>query len=681
MTTFDLAGVTKTYPGAQPVEALRGVDLWIGPGEFLAVEGPSGSGKSTLLNILALLDAPTSGTYRLDGRDVASLGEGERARLRGETFGFVFQGFHLMDHRTVVDNVELGMLYAGVPADERRLRALEALDRVGLSETAHRRASDLSGGQRQRVAIARALSVGSGTIVADEPTGNLDTATSESVLELLTDLHRTGTTVVLVTHSPEIAARAQRRLVVRDGLIVTDTGGTGALEPGSVVTGGVVTGSGAGAGASTAPASTSAASIDLLLTGPPPEVTGSGGGEGRRRARPRVGYRTVVRDAAASVASRRGRTATLAASVAVGVALALTTVGLSASAQAQVSERFDARLNRAVTLTMPFTAAEAGQPVVVDGTEPGVPEEAVARLADLPGVDAAALVSRNGMMTVALPGEAASVPDAFLLGVGDGTDQAAELGVDWSGGTAGPLGDGEALLGRAIADRLGLGPLSARPQVVLDGRSFVVRGIVDEGYRVTNVIQAVLVPVDVAAALRPAAEHEVYVFTATGAAQQVAAQAPLVLRPSTPEAFEVVAPPDPRGLRGEIENDVRTILLVLTGVAILASVVSLTSAMTMSVLERSREIGMRRAIGAQARHVSRLVMTEAALVGVVGGVAGAATGVAALLAITIARRWTPVLDLGHVPVAVAGGVVVGVLGGVAASLRARRIQPSEALRV
>ncbi len=664
MTTFDLVGVTKTYPGAQPVEALRGVDLRIGPGEFLAVEGPSGSGKSTLLNILALLDAPTSGTYRLDGRDVASLGERERARLRGETFGFVFQGFHLMDHRTVVDNVELGMLYAGVPADERRLRALEALDRVGLSETAHRRASDLSGGQRQRVAIARALSVGSGTIVADEPTGNLDTATSGSVLELLTDLHRTGTTVVLVTHSPEIAARAQRRLVVRDGLVVTDTGGVGA---------------GAAEGVGTA--TTAVADLDLLLTEPSREATGPAGGEGRRRARHRVGFRTVVRDAAASVASRRGRTATLAASVAVGVALALTTVGLSASAQAQVSERFDARLNRAVTLTMPLAATETGLPVVVDGTAPGVPGEAVARLADLPGVDAAGLVTRNGVMTVSLPGEAASVPDAFLLGVGDGIDQAAELGVDWAGGTPGPLGDGEVLLGRAIADRLGLGPLSARPQVVLDGRSFVVRGIVDEGYRVTNVIQAVLVPVDVAAALRPAAEHEVYVFTATGAAQQVAAQAPLVLRPSTPEAFTIVAPPDPRGLRGEIENDVRTILLVLTGVAILASVVSLTSAMTMSVLERSREIGMRRAIGAQARHVSRLVMTEAALVGVVGGVAGAATGVAALLAITIARRWTPVLDLGHVPVAVAGGVVVGVLGGVAASLRARRIQPSEALRV
>ncbi len=664
MTTFDLAGITKTYPGAQPVEALRGVDLRIGPGEFLAVEGPSGSGKSTLLNILALLDAPTSGTYLLDGRDVATLGERERARLRGETFGFVFQGFHLMDHRTVVDNVELGMLYAGIPADERRHRALEALDRVGLSETAHRRASDLSGGQRQRVAIARALSVGSGTIVADEPTGNLDTATSESVLELLTDLHRTGTTVVLVTHSPEIAARAQRRLVVRDGLIVTDTGGDGA-----------------GPVHAANPTTTSAAGLDALLTEPPPEVTVPAGSEDRRRARHRVGFRTVVRDAAASVASRRGRTATLAASVAVGVALALTTVGLSASAQAQVSERFDARLNRAVTLSTPLAGAAEGRPDVVDGTAPGVSGEAVARLTDLPGVDAAALVTRNGMMTVALPGEAASVPDAFLLGVGDGIGQAAELEVDWAGGTPGPLLDGEALLGRAIADRLDLGPLSARPQVVLDGRSFVVRGIVDEGYRVMNVIQAVLVPVDVAAALRPASEHEVYVLTATGAAQQVAAQAPLVLRPSTPESFEVVAPPDPRGLRGEIESDVRTILLVLTGVAILASVVSLTSAMTMSVLERSREIGMRRAIGAQARHVSGLVMTEAALVGVVGGVAGATTGVAALLAITIARRWTPVLDVGHIPIAVAGGVVVGVLGGVAASLRARRIQPSEALRV
>lgn len=643
MTTFSLAGVTKTYPGVQPVHALRGVDLDIGPGEFVVIEGPSGSGKSTLLNVLALLDTPTGGQYLIDGRDTAELDERERARVRGEAFGFVFQGFHLMDRRTVVDNVELGMFYAGLPADERRRRALDALDRVGLADTAHRRANELSGGQRQRVAIARALSVGSGVIVADEPTGNLDTETSGTILALLQELNEAGTTVVLVTHSAEIAAGAPRRLLVRDGRIVAGPPGIARA---------------AREGADRVAAPTAAAPS----------------------RRPRLSPLAIVRDAAASVRSRWGRTATLAASVAVGVALALTTIGLSESAQAQVSERFDAQLNRAVALERSVPDPEPDAPVVIDGTTGGVSPESVATLGALPGVDFGALLTRNESVSVALPGGRSPPAHAFLMGATEDIVPAAELDVRWAGDVPAALGDDEVLLGRILSTDLGLGPLSARPQVLLDGRPFVVRGIVESGIRVTNVAQAVITTVDVAATLRTPNADEVYLLTAAGAAGQVASQAPLILRPQAPESFTVSIPPDPATLRGQVEGDVRTILLVLTGVAVLASVVSLTSAMTMSVLERSREFGMRRAIGAQAHQISGLVMSEAALVGAMGGVVGAATGVFALLVITIVRRWTPVLDLGHVPLAVAGGIAVGVVGGVAASVRARRIQPSDALR-
>ncbi|TKR26760.1 ABC transporter ATP-binding protein/permease [Cellulomonas hominis] len=644
MTRLSLVGVTKTYPGAQPVHALRGVDLVIGAGEFVVIEGPSGSGKSTLLNVLALLDTPSGGQYLIDGRDTAELDERERARVRGEAFGFVFQGFHLMDRRTVLDNVELGMFYAGLPADERRRRALVALDRVGLADTAHRRANELSGGQRQRVAIARALSVGSAVIVADEPTGNLDTETSGTVLALLHELNDAGATVILVTHSAEIAAGAPRRLLVRDGRIVA---------------------------------------------GPPEIARDAGEGEERAAApaaadapprRPRPSPFAIVRDAAASVTSRWGRTATLAASVAVGVALALTTIGLSESAQAQVSDRFDAQLNRAVTLARAVPDPEAGAPVVVDGTTGGVSPEAVATLGSVPGVDAGALLTRHDPVWVALPGGRSPVADAFLMGATRDIVPAAELDVRWAGDVPVALGEDEVLLGRVVSTEVGLGPLSARPQVLLEGRPFVVRGIVEGGARVTDVGQAVITTVDVAATLRTPNADEVYLLTAAGAAGQVASQAPLLLRPQAPETFTVSIPPDPATLRGQVEGDVRTVLLVLTGVAVLASVVSLTSAMTMSVLERSREFGMRRAIGARAHQISGLVMSEAALVGALGGVVGAATGVVALLVITIARRWTPVLDLGNVPLAVAGGIAVGVVGGVAASVRARRIQPSDALR-
>ncbi|RMI09737.1 ABC transporter ATP-binding protein/permease [Cellulomonas triticagri] len=643
MTTFRLVGVHKTYPGTQPVHALRGVDLVISSGEFVVIEGASASGKSTLLNVLALLDAPTAGQYLIDDRDVAALDERERARVRGQVFGFVFQGFHLMDRRTVVDNVELGMLYAGVPADVRRHRALAALERVGLPGTAHRRANELSGGQRQRVAIARALCVGSGVIVADEPTGNLDSATSRTILELLHELHAAGTTVVLVTHSAEIANGAPRRLLVRDGRI--------AVGPPAVPR--------------TAFDGEDFASAPVAPTATRPA---------------RVSSLTIARDAAASVLSRRGRAGSLAAGVAVGVALALTTIGVSASAQAQVSERFDAQLNRAVALSREVPNPESGALVVVDGTTPGVSRESVATLEALPGVDFGALLTRNDSVSVALPGAGSPPADAFLMGATEDIVPAAQLDVRWAGDAPTALAEDEILIGGVLNAQLDLGPLSARPQVLLDGRPFAVRGIVSSGIRVTNVTQAVITTVDVAATMRTASVDEIYLRTAAGAAGQVARQAPLVLRPQSPESFTVSVPPDPATLRGQIEGDVRTILLVLTAVAVLASVVSLTSAMTMSVLERSQEFGMRRAIGAQARHIGALVMCEASLVGAIGGAAGAVTGVLALLLITIARRWTPVLDLVHIPLAVAGGVAVGVLGGVAASVRSRRIQPSEALR-
>jgi macrolide transport system ATP-binding/permease protein len=643
VTTLNLVGITKTYPGPQPVHALRGVDLAIGPGEFVVIEGPSGSGKSTLLNVLALLDTPSGGQYLIDGRDTAELDERERARVRGEAFGFVFQGFHLMDRRTVVDNVELGMFYAGLPADERRRRALGALDRVGLADTAHRRANELSGGQRQRVAIARALSVGSGVIVADEPTGNLDTETSRTILALLHELHEAGTTVILVTHSAEIAAGAPRRLLVRDGRIVAG-----------------------------APATTRAARDGEDGAAAPAAADAPA-------QRPRLSPSAIVRDAAASVRSRWGRTATLAASVAVGVALALTTIGLSESAQAQVSERFDAQLNRAVLLARDVRHPDAGAPAVIDGTTPGVSQESIARLRALPGVDLGALLTRNDSVSIALPGDRPPT-DAFLMGGTEDIVPAAELDVRWAGDVPAALSDDEVLLGRVVSTDLDLGPLTARPQVLLDGRPFVVRGLIDGGARVDNVAQAVITTVDVAATMRAASADEVYLLTAAGAAGQVAKQAPLILKPQAPDTFRVSVPPDPSTLRGQVEGDVRTVLLVLTGVAVLASVVSLTSAMTMSVLERSAEFGMRRAIGAQAHQISGLVMGEAALVGALGGVVGAGTGVFALLAITIVRRWTPVLDLVNVPLAVAGGIAVGILGGVAASVRARRIQPSDALR-
>ncbi|MEI9939191.1 MAG: ABC transporter ATP-binding protein [Pseudomonadota bacterium] len=220
---IQLSGITKTYKtGEIEVHALVDVDLTIEKGEMVAIMGPSGSGKSTLMNLLGCLDRPTKGSYRFEGREVATLQKRELSALRLSALGFVFQGFQLIARTSALDNVELPLVYADVPAVERKRRAMEALARVGLAGREDHTPAQLSGGQQQRVAIARALVNQPRLILADEPTGALDTRTSVEVLGLLQSLHKSGITIVLVTHEPDIATYADRRLIVRDGRILSD---------------------------------------------------------------------------------------------------------------------------------------------------------------------------------------------------------------------------------------------------------------------------------------------------------------------------------------------------------------------------------------------------------------------------------------------------------------------------
>jgi ABC-type lipoprotein export system ATPase subunit len=216
----ELRGVSRTFDRDPPVHALRGVDLTIWPGEWLAVVGPSGSGKSTLLNVVGLLDRQTEGTYRLDGVDVNELDDLARAGLRGRKIGFIFQAFHLLPHRTVLENVMLAELYVGAPRRGRRERALEALERVGLLDRADFLPTRLSGGQRQRAAIARSLMAQPTLLLCDEPTGNLDSKSAANVLEILGELTQGGLTLVVITHDEHVASKADRRVRIIDGQLV-----------------------------------------------------------------------------------------------------------------------------------------------------------------------------------------------------------------------------------------------------------------------------------------------------------------------------------------------------------------------------------------------------------------------------------------------------------------------------
>jgi putative ABC transport system ATP-binding protein len=228
----ELSAVSRSFPGPPEVQAVTDVDLVIEAGEYVSIVGPSGSGKSTLLHLLGLLDVPTAGTYRLDGEDTSQMTEGERAAWRGRKIGFVFQAFHLLPHRTVLENVALAMVYTGVPRRARGDRALRALERVGLAHRVDFSPTTLSGGERQRVAIARALAGGPSLLLADEPTGNLDSVTAGSILDLFDSLHRQGLTLAVVTHDEAVSRRAQRRVRTVDGRVRTDTSGDTPEPPG-----------------------------------------------------------------------------------------------------------------------------------------------------------------------------------------------------------------------------------------------------------------------------------------------------------------------------------------------------------------------------------------------------------------------------------------------------------------
>ena len=630
MPLLEMRGISRVFPGEVPVPALRDVSLLIPPGGFVAIEGPSGGGKSTLLNILGLLDAPTGGSYLIDGIPTSILSMDTAAALRSTTFAFVFQGFHLLDRRPVIDSVELGLLYQGVPAGQRRQLALAALDDVGLGDRARDRAATLSGGQRQRIAIARALASGSPVVLADEPTGNLDSENSRHVVDNLLRLNASGTTVVLVTHSPEVAACASTRVTIRDGRVhVHEQSGT-----------------------------------------PPESIGHAQHGEQPGGGRPRLRMRDLVRDAAHNLQSKLNRTTGLAAAVGVGVALFVGTMGVSGAATAQVSDAFDAQLNREVTVAWNGADTADQSPAQLRS----IPD----RLQGLSGVDAAGTIVGTGQMTVrAADGRPSFDVDGFSMT--PQVPRAARLAITWSAGQPTNLGRDEVAIGRTLADKLELRLLDARPIIMIDGREAQVVGVIEKSPRIPQLLGSV---VEAHATTRVDAQQRVQavILTQSGAAEQVARQAPLVIDPYDPEALDVAAPADPLTLRNRVQRDLQQVLLAFTLITVLASIGALANSMVMSVLERKHEFGLRRAVGAASRHVSALVLVESLIIGAVGGVVGLVAGLAGVVAITLVQRWAPVFDLALVPVALAGGAIVGMIGGVIAARHAAKIPPHEALR-
>lgn len=639
MPDLVLHEVAKHYgSGAATTTALDGVSLHIRAGEFVAVVGPSGSGKSTLLNMISCLDTPSSGYVQIDDTVVNTLPDRKTARLRSATFGFVFQSFHLMGALTLRENVELGLLYRGMRRTEVRQRARQALRAVGLAERENELARNLSGGQRQRVAIARALVGDAPVIVADEPTGNLDRRNSRAILDLLASLAGGGRTILLVTHDSEIAAAADRIITVDDGRITADV------------------------------ATSQHASHHNADD--PQHPTGIPGTPSRLR------LPDLLRDALLGLAAHRGRAVAAICAVMLGIALVTATLGIGYSARAQVAETFDTQRNVQVGASVPDFGADRSL------------EDLERTVRSLAGVEEAGAATTEDDALLVHQGE--TLPTGTLtFRMTPGFSAATRQEIRW-GGAPHTLDAHEMLIGSVLASELGLAPLFTAPTIRLNGQEFTVVGVIENAPLTPDILRSVAVASTAEIGINPLLPADddpgprdsasVRAITAPGAAQQVGKQLPLALDAKHPEEIVVDAPPDPSTSRVSIESTVTLTLQILAGVAVLISAVFLIVSLTLSVVQRRGELGLRRALGAARRHLGVLMLSEALTVGLIGGGFGVLVGIMGVFGVSAALGWRPVLDPTTIGAAVAVSMLLAAFAGIIAALLASRVTPVDALR-
>lgn len=641
---LDLRKVCKQFGTDPAVNALIDVDLVVRRGEWLSITGPSGSGKSTLLNILGCLDRPTRGQFFFEGIETTTLGENERAGLRSRRVGFIFQSFHLLPYRTVLENVMLAEVYRRNARRGRRERAMEVIRRVGLAHRADFPPFKLSGGECQRVAIARALMGTPGLLLCDEPTGNLDSKNTESILDLLTDLNKEGMTIIVVTHDENVARRGSRRVTMKDGQL---SAGSAPALPGVVDR--------------AQPVSSK------------PTVSGSG-----------ITMRDLLAEAMAGMLARPTRMALTVMGIVIGMSALVATVGLTRTAGNRIISQFDQ-----LAATELFISARPG---VATGTiDPrAIPWDAPARLARLNGVVAAGLLSDVNVRDALV--SASQVVDpvnqtAFRLAVRAASPDlfAAVRAKLASGrfldGGHSARGDCVAILGPDAARRLGINGVERLPAILIGDQLCLVIGILHDVVRKPELLGSVIIPEGTArqyfSLFGPSL---VVVETKIGAAGLIAAQARDALRPDDPRALRVQLPLEPRRVRDEVQTDLNVMFLLLGGLSLVVGALGIANITLVGVMERTAEIGLRRAIGATRRHIAAQFLFESASMGIVGGLLGSSAGVLIVVGVSAYQVWTPVLDPLAPLLAPAVGGAIGLLSGVYPASRAARLEPAEAFR-
>ncbi len=626
-----------------PVHALVDVDLRLEPGEYLAITGPSGAGKSTLLHVIGCLDRPTSGSYFFDGIDTATLSDKKRAGLRSRRIGFVFQSFHLLPHRAVLENVMLAEVYRGQSSHGRRERALAAIERVGLSHRADFLPTKLSGGEKQRVAIARALLGSPSLLLCDEPTGNLDSKSSASILDLFDVLNQQGLTLIIVTHDENVAKRATRRVHIIDGKLAEVANRNSKRD---------------------------------LAHPPSPRVNT------RSISRSGITIRDLFDEAIAGMFARPGRTALTMLGIVIGLTALVATLGLSRTASNRIISQFDELAATEIVVTAKSSVA---------GVDPrAIPWDAPTRLRRLNGVVAAGTLSEvdiGDALVSASPVKDPRSQTAFKLSV-----QAASPGLyttvraDLESGRLPDLGhsnraDRVAVLGPSAARRLGIVDLEQFPAIAIGDKLYLVIGILRDVARQPDLLGAVIIPEGTARHdFGLAGPGAVVVETRIGATSLIVQQTPLALRPDNPSVLKIEFPPEPQRVRDAVQSDLNILFLMLGGLSLVVGAIGIGNITLVSVIERIGEIGLRRSIGATRGHIAAQFLLESTSLGVIGGILGASLGVLIVVAVSAYQVWTPVLDPAVPFLAPLIGGAIGLVSGTYPALRAAHLEPVEAFR-